>query len=95
MKMPIAKTVQVKQDFYIQFTDEELAALNMKKGQKFTCSLEDGGLKMTPYATMELDMSAWDREILEYLIQESCEEDISVNEVIEKAITNFVELNNG
>lgn len=95
MKMPIAKPVQVREEYYIEFTDEELAALKMKKGQKFSCSLENGGLKMVPYATMELDMSDWSREILEYLIEESCEQDISVNEVIEKVITNFAEFENG
>lgn len=88
--MPIAKPVQVREEYYIEFTDEELKALNIEKGQKFSCSVEDGALKMVPYATMDLDMSEWDREILEYLIEESCCQDISVNEVIERAITSFV-----
>jgi len=92
MKQPIAKTVLKKEEYYIQFTDEELTELNMEKGQKFTCDLEDGGLKLTPFAKIELEMGDWPKELLEFLIQESCEKDISVNDVIcnvlEEAIKN-------
>jgi len=79
---PIAKTVKVKEDYYIDFTDEELSALKMEKGQKYTCKVEDGALKLIPYEKVELEIGSWDREILEMLIQESCERDVSVNEVI-------------
>ena len=79
---PIAKTVLKKEEYYIQFTDEELAELNMEKGQKFTCDIEDGALKLTPFAKIELEMEDWPREVLEFIIQESCEKDISVNDVI-------------
>lgn len=79
---PIAKTVLKKEEYYIQFTDEELAELNMEKGQKFTCDIEDGALKLTPFAKIELEMGDWSREVLEFIIQESCEKDISVNDVI-------------
>ena len=82
MKQPIAKTVLKKEEYYIQFTDEELAELNMEKGQKFTCDIEDGALKLTPFAKIELEMGDWPREVLEFIIQESCEKDISVNDVI-------------
>jgi hypothetical protein len=82
MKQPIAKTVLKKEDYYIQFTDEEMAELNIEPGQKFTCDLEDGGLKLTPFAKIELEMGNWPKELLEFLIQESCEKDISVNDVI-------------
>ena len=79
---PIRKTVKVKEDYYIEFTDEELAALKMEKGQKFSCKIEDGGLMLEPFVKMELEIGTWDREILEMLIQESCERDVSVNQVI-------------
>jgi hypothetical protein len=82
MKQPIAKTVLKKEDYYIQFTDEEMAELNIEPGQKFSCELKDGGIQLTPYAKVELEMSSWPREVLELLIQESCEKDISVNDVI-------------
>lgn len=79
---PIAKQIKVKEDYYIDFTDEELAALKMEKGQKYSCEIEDGALKLVPFEKVELEMGTWDRSILEMLIQESCERDVSVNEVI-------------
>ena len=82
MKQPIAKTVLKKEDYYIQFTDEEMAELNIEPGQKFTCKLKDGGIQLIPFAKIELEIGDWSREILEFLIQESCERDVSVNEVI-------------
>ena len=88
----IRKTVKVKEDYYIEFTDEELAALKMEKGQKFSCKVEDGALKLEPFVKVELEIGDWPREILTFLIQESCERDVSVNEVInevlEKSIKN-------
>jgi hypothetical protein len=82
MKQPIAKTVLKKEDYYIQFTDEEMAELNIEPGQKFSCELKDGGLQLTPFAKVELEMGSWPREVLELLIQKSCERDVSVNDVI-------------
>jgi hypothetical protein len=82
MKQPIAKTVLKKEDYYIQFTDEEMAELNIEPGQKFSCELKDGGLQLTPFVKVELEISDWPREVLELLIQESCERDVSVNDVI-------------
>lgn len=79
---PIAKTIKVKEDYYIDFTDEELAALKMEKGQKYTCEIEGGALKLVPFEKVELEIGTWDRSILEMLIQESCERDVSVNQVI-------------
>ena len=79
---PICKPVKIKEEYYIEFTDEELGALNMEKGQKFSWEIVDGAVKLTPYAKMELEMGSWDRELLEFLIRESCERDVSVNEVI-------------
>ena len=78
----IAKTVKVKEDYYIEFTDEELKTLKMEKGQKYSCEIEDGALKLVPFAKVELEMGTWEREVLEFLIQESCERDVSVNEII-------------
>lgn len=89
---PICKPIKIKEDYYIEFTDEELKALKMEKGQKYSCEVEDGALKLVPFEKVELEIGGWEREILEFLIQESCERDVSVNEVIndvlEKAIKN-------
>jgi hypothetical protein len=90
MKQPIIKPVLKKEDYYIQFTDEEMVELNIEPGQKFTCDIVDGALKLTPFAKIELEIGDWSREILEHLIKLSCEQDISVNEVINDALKEII-----
>lgn len=87
----IPKTVKVKEEHYIEFTDEELQALNMEKGQKFSCKIEDGALKLEPFVKVELEIGNWDREVLLMLIEESCERDVSVNEVISDLLEKVIE----
>jgi hypothetical protein len=90
MKQPIAKTIKVKEDYYIEFTDEELEALKMKKGQKYSWEIKDGGVQLTPFVKMEIEIGDWERETLEFLIQESCERDVSVNEVINDTLEQII-----
>lgn len=42
-------------------------------------------------SVIELDMTDWDREILYYLIRESCERNISVKQLIVEALERFIE----
>jgi hypothetical protein len=86
MKQPIAKTIKVKEDYYIEFTDEELKALKMEKGQKYSWEIKDGGVQLTPFVKIEIEIGDWERETLEFLIQESCERDVSVNEIINEVL---------
>lgn len=89
----IAKQIKVKEDYYIDFTDEELAALKMEKGQKYSCEIENGALKLVPFEKVELEIGNWDRSILEMLIQKSCDQDVSVNEVISDILEEMIEKN--
>jgi hypothetical protein len=89
---PIQKAVKVKEEYYIEFTDEELKALNMEKGQKYSCKLQDGGLMLEPFVKMEIEIGSWDREILEMLIEESCERDVSVNQVINDILEEVINI---
>ena len=94
MKQPIAKTIKVKEDYYIEFTDEELQALKMEKGQKYSWEIKDGGVQLTPFVKMEIEIGDWERETLEFLIQESCERDVSVNEIINEVLMSYAEQRN-
>ena len=78
----ITKKAQRSEELYIQFTDEELKALNIKAGDKFSWEVEDNSLVLKKFASLDVDISEWSREVLEMLIVESIEKDISVNEVI-------------
>lgn len=82
------KKVLEKKELYIQFSDEEMEELGWKEGQKlsFKFDEETKAITLEPFVKMELDISEWDREILEFLVGESCERDISVNEVINEVL---------
>jgi hypothetical protein len=80
------KKILEKTEQYIQFSDEELQELGWKENQKLSIELTDGGIMLKPFVKVDIDMSNWSREILEYIISESCEKDISVNEVISNTI---------
>jgi hypothetical protein len=83
----ITKTVQRSEDLFVQFSNEELSQLGMKEGDKFTCEIDGNGVVLKKFATIDIDISDFSREILEFLIIDSVEKDISVNEVI----TNIIE----
>lgn len=88
----IKKTLQPTNDMYLQFTEDELQTLNMKPGDKFDVKhYEDGSIELRPYAKMEIDMEDWPREALEEIIKQSCEQDISANEVISNLLKQSLE----
>ena len=70
-------------DLYLQFTEDELSELNIVPGDKFDVNLQDdGSIKLEKYVRLELDTEDWPVDLLQLLIRESCEKDISVNDVI-------------
>lgn len=90
------KKVQEKKELFIQFSDEEMQEIGWKEGQKlsFDFDEETGSITLKPFVKVDIDMSEWDRELLEFLISESCERDISVNEVINEVLKKSInELN--
>ena len=81
--MTTKKTLLPTNDLYIQFTEEELSSIGAGPGTKFDAKLhDDGSIELRPYAKLEVDLEDWPREILEMIIKESCEQDISANDVI-------------
>lgn len=90
----IKKTVQRSEELFIQFTPEELAELNLKEGDKFSWHLaDDGSIALKKFETIDINLDELNRDVLEFIIAESCEKDISVNEVIsnilEQAVKNY------
>lgn len=87
------KKLLPSKDVYIQFTEDELLELNIAPNDKFTMEpLEDGSIKLTKFATLELDLEEFPIEVLHNLIRVSCEEDISVNEVINNSLRRALNL---
>jgi hypothetical protein len=89
----IKKIIEPTGDVCVRFTDDELEQLGMKQGDKFSVEETDEGIVLKKFATIELDMAEWEREILEYLIAQSCDKDVSVNEVISEMIDSFCKNN--
>lgn len=87
--MEKVKKVLEKKELYIQFSEEEMQELGWEEGQKlsFKFNEETKAITLEPFVKMELDINEWDREILEFLVKESCDRDISVNEVINEVLT--------
>ena len=86
----ITKTVQRSEECFVQFTEQELEKLNIKKGDKFSWEIQDDGIVLKKFGTIDIDFAEFDREILEYLIAESCEKDVSVNEIISDILEQIV-----
>jgi hypothetical protein len=82
------KKVQEKTELFIQFSDEEIKEIGWEEGQKLSLDLDEetGSITLKPFVKMELDIDSWPKELLLFLIQESCEKDISVNEVISNTL---------
>jgi hypothetical protein len=78
----IKKTVEPTGEMCVKFTEEELAQLNIKQGDKFSIKETDEGIVLQKFATVDINLSELDRELIEFLIQESCDKDVSVNQVI-------------
>jgi hypothetical protein len=82
------KKVQEKKELYLQFSEEELEELGWEEGQKLSFKFNEDtkAITLEPFVKMELDISEWDREILEYLVGQSCERDVSVNDLINESL---------
>jgi hypothetical protein len=88
----ITKEVLASDDVYIQFTDEEIKEFGWEKGQKFECKpQDDGSFKLVPYVKMELDLEEWPIDLLRSIIKESCDDDISINDVINNRLKKVLE----
>jgi bifunctional DNA-binding transcriptional regulator/antitoxin component of YhaV-PrlF toxin-antitoxin module len=78
----IKKTIEPTGDVCVKFTEDELAKLNIKQGDKFSIKETDDGILLEKFSTVDIDLSEFERELLEFLIQESCEKDVSINDII-------------
>jgi bifunctional DNA-binding transcriptional regulator/antitoxin component of YhaV-PrlF toxin-antitoxin module len=89
-------TVEIKEGtyYYIEFSDEQLEKLGLSVGDKLSVEETENGLLLVPYETMELDLDEMPTEVLQLLIQQSVEKDISVNDVLTEMLTSALNINN-
>jgi hypothetical protein len=93
--MEKVKKVLEKKDLYIQFSEEEIQEMGWEEGQKlsFKFDEETKAITLEPFVKMELDITEWPVEILQFLVGESCERDIPVNEIINETLLKFIDKN--
>jgi len=90
--MFVTKTLIPTNDSYLQFTEEELSEIGAGPGTKFSIKHhDDRTIELKPYVKIEVDIKEWSREVLENLIHESCERDISVNDVIAEKLQHYID----
>lgn len=84
------KILEPTGELCVKFTEDELLKLNINEGDKFSVESLDDCILLKKYETLELDISEFNRETLEFLIKESCEKDVSVNQIIEDCFTEIL-----
>lgn len=84
--------VQPTKDVFVQFTEDQMSELNIQEGDKFSVNLlEEGKIELKKYKTIEIELGELSREVLEHMIQISCEQDISINDVVSNILKFMVE----
>jgi hypothetical protein len=93
--MEKVKKVQEKKELFLQFSEEEMQEMGWEEGQKLSFKFDEDtkAITLEPFVKMEIDISEWPIEILQFLIGESCDRDISVNEVINETLLKFIDKN--
>jgi bifunctional DNA-binding transcriptional regulator/antitoxin component of YhaV-PrlF toxin-antitoxin module len=85
------KKIEKTEDYYVQFSQDELLSLGLKEGDKLSCEISEEGVFLKKYESIELDLSDFSREILEFLIIESFNKDLPVEDIIEDIIVKSIE----
>jgi hypothetical protein len=87
------KEVLKKEEYYIQFTDEEMEQLGLKPNTKFTVELSDDktGLKLTPHEEIEIDLDEFSKEDLINIIVAANKQDMTFEEFLVDTLTKFCE----
>jgi bifunctional DNA-binding transcriptional regulator/antitoxin component of YhaV-PrlF toxin-antitoxin module len=87
----MTKQLKSREEFYLEFSDSEIAELGIKQGDKFTVSeREDGSILLTPYANIEINLDEFSHEALVHLISLSVERNETIEETLEHVLTEWV-----
>lgn len=93
MNKTISKTLEPTGDLCIKFSEEELDYFGIKAGDKFSVSLTEdgGGILLTPYAEIEINLEEMTKDELISLIEISDRHKITIEEAIEMLVSEVVE----
>jgi len=90
----MTKQLKTKEDFYLEFSDSELADLGIKKGDKFEIKCNgDGSIILKPFSSLEIDLSLFTKDELIEIIKIGEKEDQTfgntVVNILSKAVEDF------
>lgn len=87
------KTVQKKEEYFIEFTDEEMEKLGFNPNTKFTIELSEdkSGLILTPHEEIEIDLEEFSKEELINLIVAANKLDMTFEDFVVDSLTKFCE----
>lgn len=88
------KTVQKKEDYFIQFTDEEMNELGFKPNTRFTIKVNDDkeSLTLTPHEEIEIDLNEFSKEELINVIVAANKLDMTFEDFVVDSLTKFCEI---
>jgi hypothetical protein len=89
------KKIQEKKELFLQFSEEEIQEMGWEEGQKLSFKFDEDtkAITLEPFVKMEIDIGEWPREILEFLVGESCDRDVPVNEIINETLLKYIDKN--
>jgi hypothetical protein len=87
------KKIKTKEEYYLEFTKEELAELDINEDDKFEWIInDDGSVLLKKLVKLDIgNIKDYSREFLETIILKSLEEDITVNDVIVDYLKQIIE----
>lgn len=86
----LVKVVQKKEDFYIEFTDEEMQALDFNPGDKFEVEAGDESIILRKMVPVDINLGDFDKDTLVFLIEESIREQKPVDDVIREYVEKYL-----
>jgi hypothetical protein len=91
------KKIEPTNEVCVKFSDDEIAQLGLELGGKYSVHVSDeGNIELKKFQSIEIDLEDVHRSVLEFLLKESCDRDVSVNQVIsdvlDKALKTLPEL---
>lgn len=90
------KTVQKKEEYFIQFTDEEMNELGFKPNTRFTVKLNEDkrSLTLTPHKEIDIDLNEFSKEDLINIIVAANKQGITFEDFLVDSLTKFCETYN-
>ena len=89
------KTVQKKEEYFIQFTDEEMEQLKIKPNDKFTIEIAKDGksFSLIPHEEIEIDLNEFSKEQLIDIIHAANEKNMTFEDFVVDSLEKFCESN--